>query len=78
MKMIHLISVGLFTILAFLAPSLDCHAGYVKGYYRKNGTYVAPHNRANKSSSAKPSVGTYYTPNAKAQGSSAYKAPKSW
>ncbi len=36
-------------------------SGYVKGYYRKNGTYVAPHYRRDRGSSStyKPSTSTY-------------------
>lgn len=60
----------LLTLLAFAMIALPCDATYVKGYYRKNGTYVAPHYRRSPTSS-KPTTshkgysrtsGTYVTP----------------
>lgn len=69
---------GLIVIILVLIASLIggvANAGYVKGYYRKNGTYVAPHYRkdpvsrstsgtSSYSSSAKSST-SYYSSNIK-------------
>ena len=53
MKMRLAIMKKLLTILilfVFIVPSL-AFAGWVKGYYRKNGTYVAPHYRTSPNKS---------------------------
>lgn len=48
-------------LLAALILPETGYPGYVKGYYRKNGTYVAPHYRKDRGSSStyKPSTSTY-------------------
>lgn len=48
-------------LLAVLILPETGYPGYVKGYYRKNGTYVAPHYRKDRGSSStyKPSTSTY-------------------
>jgi len=45
-------------LLALLAPAFSTAAGslHVHGYYRSNGTYVAPYTRNSHSSSAVPWV----------------------
>lgn len=50
---------GVLLAVMFL-PEIG-YPGYVKGYYRKNGTYVAPHYRRSRGSSStyKPSTSTY-------------------
>ncbi len=62
MKKIRQIAGLLLMVATTIAPSLQCYAGYVKGYYRKNGTYVAPHYRADSSSRSKAATSSYYTP----------------
>ena len=41
-----ILAVVLMIVISFLTVSL-AEAGWVKGYYRKNGTYVQPHYRTN-------------------------------
>lgn len=61
-------------LLVLLALTLFCSsaysAQYVKGYYKKDGTYVAPHYR--NAPAKKMSGTTYYNP----AGSGRKKAPK--
>lgn len=40
------------TIAVMVLPLLTCDAVHVKGYYRKDGTYVAPHYRSGSSASS--------------------------
>lgn len=44
--------------LAVVFTTADIDAGQVKGYYRKDGTYLRPHYRKDKSSSSSSSVST--------------------
>ena len=46
----------LTAIMSTSAPSI---AGYVNGYTRKNGTYVAPHYRSSPNSTQRDNYGTY-------------------
>lgn len=64
----------LAVLIAVLILPENGYPGYVKGYYRKNGTYVAPHYRKNRSSSStyKPSTSTY-----KRSSSKTYTSPSS-
>lgn len=78
MKHMRQFTALLFTVVAMFAPSLNGHAGYVKGYYRKDGTYVAPHYRSNPSTQPKVPASTFSVPKVPSHASSGFKAPKSY
>lgn len=43
--------ISLLVILMTISASVgQAYAGYVRGYYRKNGTYVQPYYRSNSNS----------------------------
>ena len=70
-------------LLLFLAAALGClptDAGYVKGYYRKNGTYVAPHYRKDPVSRSSGGASSYSTTpkSSSSYYSSKVKLPKSY
>ena len=60
--------------------SIQCYAARVRGYYRKNGTYVASYERADSSSKSRTasSGNSYSSYSRKSAGSSYYVAPKSY
>ena len=62
MRKVRQIAALMLMVVTAMAPLLHSYAGFVKGYYRKDGTYVAPHYRADSSSRSKGSTSSCYTP----------------
>lgn len=66
--------------LLVLVAALAADAGYVKGYYRKDGTYVAPHYRKDPASRSTGGASSYSTSGGASASyySSNVKLPKSY
>lgn len=71
-----------FMVVAVVFQSLQCFAVKVKGYYRKNGTYVSSYERAAPSSRSKRlssgNSSSYSSYSTTRQGASSFVVPKSY